>query len=249
MSACKMLRRLILVLAATYFVLPLAMTAIFSLWEGGTACGVSAYAAVFSHKALLQPLILSLELGVATIAAIYIILAPAVIAAHIYMPRMRGVIEFVAILPFVVPAIALVGGLSMLVTGPMWLIGSPFYLVIPYFFLALPFAFRALDVGLAALDIRTLKEAAESLGAGGLTTIRLVVVPGIGAAIVNCALLTFTVVIGEFTVANILLFPTFPVAINEVGKSSPTQAAALSMISFVLTWLAMLVMMAFGRKT
>ncbi len=248
MSAGTVLRRAILTLAAIYFTMPLAMTAVFSLWEGNATYGMSAYAAVFSHKALLQPLTLSLELGVATIVAVSVILAPALIAAHLYMPRMREVIEFVAILPFVVPAIALVGGLSILVKEPMWLVGSPFYLVIPYFFLALPFAFRALDIGLSALDIRTLREAAEILGASDLTTIRLVILPNLRTAAVNAALLTLTVVMGEFTVSNILLFRTFPVAINEVGKSSPTQAAALSMISFVLTWLTMLIMMAFGRK-
>ena len=238
----------IITLAVIYFVMPLAMTLMFSLWEGNNVYGVSAYVNLFSRADLLNPFVLSLELSLLTIAAIYLLLTPALIAVHLYAPRMRKLIEFISVLPFVVPAIAFVGGLSTLVTGPTWLISSPLYLIIPYFFLALPFSFRAIDVGLSALDLKTLKEAAESLGAGAWPTIRLIVLPNLHAALINATLLTFTVVMGEFTVSNILLFRTFPVAINEVGKSSPTQAAALSMLSFVLTWLTMLGVMFLARQ-
>jgi putative spermidine/putrescine transport system permease protein len=238
----------IVTLAVLYFVMPLAMTLIFSLWEGNDVYGVSAYANLFARADLLSPFILSLELSLLTIAAIHLLLTPALIAVHLYAPKMRRLIEFISVLPFVVPAIAFVGGLSALVTGPTWLISSPLYLIIPYFFLALPFAFRAIDVGLSALDLKTLKEAAESLGADAWSTILLIVLPNLRAALINATLLTFTVVMGEFTVSNILLFRTFPVAINEVGKSSPTQAAALSMLSFVLTWLTMLGVMVFTRQ-
>lgn len=247
MRSAFLVRRLILTLAALYFIMPLVMTMIFSLWEGNTAYGFSAYASLLTRKDLIGPFVLSLELTALTIAAIYLLLMPALIAVHLYARRMRRVIEFVAVLPFVVPAIAFVGGLSMLIKGPMWLVGSPFYLTIPYFFLALPFAFRALDVGLSALDLKTLKEAAESLGAGAWSIIRLVVLPNLRTALINCTLLTFTVVMGEFTVSNILLFRTFPVSINEIGKGAPTQAAALSMLSFVLTWLAMMGIMFLTR--
>ncbi|CCV14045.1 ABC transporter permease subunit [Mesorhizobium sp. STM 4661] len=238
----------VLAVAVVYFVMPLAMTMLFSLWEGQTSYGLSSYVNLLYRKDLSAPLILSLQLSACTSALILLILTPAVIASHLYAPRMRMVIELIAILPFVVPAIAFVGGLSALIAGPTWLIGSPFYLTIPYFFLALPFAFRSLDVGLAALDLKTLKEAAESLGAGVWKTMTLVVLPNLRAALVSCMLMTFTVVTGEFTVSNIMLFRTFPVSINEVGKSAPTEAAALSMISFVLTWFAMFGLMFLTRN-
>jgi putative spermidine/putrescine transport system permease protein len=146
-----------------------------------------------------------------------------------------------------VPAIALVAGLSALFTGPDWLIGTPYYLTIPYFFLALPYAYRAIDVGIRSLDLTTLTEAGQSLGASLGQIIRMVVLPNLRPALIGSMLLTFAVVMGEFTFANVLLFHTFAVLINEVGQNAPTEAAALSTLSFLITWGAMLGVLVAGR--
>jgi putative spermidine/putrescine transport system permease protein len=237
----------VLLLAGIYFLVPLGMTVAFSLWEGGSRYGFASYRVLLGRPELPGSLLLSVELAVATAAALIVVLLPAMIFMNLYAPRMRPVFEFIAALPFVVPAIALVAGLSALFTGPEWLIGSPFYLVIPYFFLALPYAYRALDVGLRALDLTTLTEAGQSLGAGMGQIIRLVVFPNLRSALVGSLLLTLAVVIGEFTFANVLLFRTFAVFMNEIGQHEATEAAALSMVSFLITWGAMLGVLVVGR--
>jgi putative spermidine/putrescine transport system permease protein len=238
---------IVLVLAGIYFLVPLGMTVAFSLWEGGSRYGFASYHVLLGRPELPGSLLLSVELAVATAVALIVVLLPAMIFMNLYAPRMRPVFEFIAALPFVVPAIALVAGLSALFTGPDWLIGSPFYLVIPYFFLALPYAYRALDVGLRALDLTTLTEAGQSLGAGMGQIIRLVVFPNLRSALVGSLLLTLAVVIGEFTFANVLLFRTFAVFMNEIGQHEATEAAALSMVSFLITWGAMLGVLVVGR--
>ena len=183
----------------------------------------------------------------ATAALLVFLLLPAMIFMNLYAPRLRPLFEFIAALPFVVPAIALVAGLTALFTGPEWLIGTPFYLVIPYFFLALPYAYRALDVGIRALDLATITEAAQSLGADMWQIIRLVVLPNLRPALVGSLLLTLAVVIGEFTFANVLLFRTYGVFINEVGQHEATEGAALSVLSFLITWGSMLGVLVIGR--
>jgi putative spermidine/putrescine transport system permease protein len=237
----------VLLLAGIYFFVPLGMTVAFSLWEGGNSYGFASYHVLMGRPDLPKSLLLSIELAVATAVALIVILLPAMIFMNLYAPKMRPVFEFIAALPFVVPAIALVAGLSALFTGPEWLIGSPFYLVVPYFFLALPYAYRALDVGLRALDLTTLTEAGQSLGAGMGQIIRLVVFPNLRSALVGSLLLTLAVVIGEFTFANVLLFNTFAVFMNEIGQHEATEAAALSMVSFLITWGAMLGVLVVGR--
>jgi putative spermidine/putrescine transport system permease protein len=237
----------VLLLAGIYFLVPLGMTVAFSLWEGGNSYGFVSYHVLMGRPELPKSLLLSLELAVATAVALIVILLPAMIFMNLYAPKMRPVFEFIAALPFVVPAIALVAGLSALFTGPEWLIGSPFYLVVPYFFLALPYAYRALDVGLRALDLTTLTEAGQSLGAGMGQIIRLVVFPNLRSALVGSLLLTLAVVIGEFTFANVLLFRTFAVFMNQIGQHEATEAAALSMVSFLITWGAMLGVLVVGR--
>lgn len=241
------MRRVVLGLAGVYFVVPLVMTVAFSLWEGGSSYGLAAYRSLLHRPELPGSLLLSVELAVATAGLLVVLLLPAMIFMNLYAPRLRPVFEFVAALPFVVPAIALVAGLSALIEGPNWLIGTPFYLVIPYFFLALPFAYRGLDVGLRAIDLPVLTEAAQSLGASMGQIIRLVVLPNLRASMVGALLLTLAVVIGEFTFANVLLFRTFAVFINQVGQHEATEAAALSVVSFLITWGAMLGVLLVGR--
>lgn len=236
----------ILALAALYFFVPLGMTAAFSFWEGGDRYGFESYRILLNSPKLFDSALLSVELSVATVLVLFVLLVPAMIFMNLYAPRLRPVFDFLATLPFVVPAIALVAGLTALFTGPEWLVGTPFYLVIPYFFLALPYAYRAIDVGLRAIDLQTLTEAGQSLGAGMGQIIRLVVVPSLRTALVGTALLTLAVVFGEFTFANVLLFHTFSVYINEIGQHSPTEAAALSFASFLVTWAAMLGVLVVG---
>jgi putative spermidine/putrescine transport system permease protein len=238
---------LVLALAAIYFLVPLGTTVAFSLWEGHGKYGFDAYRILMGRPELPTSLLLSVELAIATVAALLVLLLPAMIFMNLYAPRLRPVFEFISSLPFVVPAIALVAGLSALFTGPDWLIGSPFYLVIPYFFLALPYAYRALDVGLRALDLTTLTEAGQSLGADMGQIIRLVVLPNLRSALVGSTLLTLAVIMGEFTFANVLLFRTFAVFINEIGAHEATAAAALSVVSFLITWGAMLGVLLVGR--
>jgi putative spermidine/putrescine transport system permease protein len=237
----------VLTLGGIYFVVPLLMTVAFSLWEGRGHYGFDAYRSLLARPNLLPSLIVSLELGFATCAAIVLLLAPAMIFMNLYAPKLRPVFEFIAALPFVVPAIALVAGLSVLFTGPEWLIGTPFYLTIPYFFLALPYAYRAIDVGIRSLDLTTLTEAGQSLGASLGQIIRMVVLPNLRSSLIGSMLLSFAVVMGEFTFANVLLFHTFAVLINEVGQNAPTEAAALSTLSFLITWGAMLGVLMIGR--
>ena len=237
----------ILILAGLYFFVPLAMTIAFSFWEGRGHYGFAAYHVLLDKPELPGSLLLSIELAIATAAALVFLLLPAMIFMNLYAPWLRPVFEFIAALPFVVPAIALVAGLSALFTGPEWLIGSPFYLVIPYFFLALPYAYRALDVGLLSLDLVTLTEAGQSLGGNMGQIIRLVVLPNLRSALVGSLLLTLAVVIGEFTFANVLLFRTYAVFINEIGQHEATEAAALSVVSFLITWAAMLGVLVVGR--
>ena len=145
------------------------------------------------------------------------------------------------------PPIVLVAGMSALYTGPDWLISTPHYLIIPYVVMALPYTYRTLDVGLAALDLKTLSEAAQSLGAGWGAVIFRVVLPNLTTALIGAALLCIAITMGEFTFANILLFKTFAVFIAQIGQSNPTEAAALTLLSFLITWMAMMGVLLTGR--
>ena len=61
--------------------------------------------------------------------------------------------------------------------------------------------YRAIDTGLQAIDIRSLTEAAQSLGAGWPRIIVQVILPNLRVALLSGAFLTLAIVIGEFTIA------------------------------------------------
>ena len=91
----------ILLLSVLFFALPLVMTAAFSFWEGGSRYGLDAYRKLAGSPELFEALELSIELALATVAALAILLVPAMIFMNLYAPRLRPVFEFVSTLPFV----------------------------------------------------------------------------------------------------------------------------------------------------
>ena len=64
--------------------------------------------------------------------------------------------------------------------------------------------YRAVDTGLAAIDVRSLTEAAQSLGSGWTRILWRVIFPNLRTALLSGAFLTLAIVIGEYTIAQFL---------------------------------------------
>ncbi len=236
----SLVRGLWIGLLSLYFLLPLVGTAVYSLWAGGNRYNFSAYLQLLAAADFRRSLELSLVLALETVLLTLGLLVPAVFWANLKLKRLRGFLDVVSVLPFVVPPIVLASGLSAAYGRVSFLVSSPHFLVLPYVILALPYSYRALDTGMRALDIKTLTEAAQSLGASWGVILFRVVVPNLRTSLIGAALLTLAIVVGEFTFANVLLYNTFAVYLNYVGQTQGTASAALSLLSFALTWLGML---------
>ena len=52
---------------------------------------------------------------------------------------------------------------------------------------------------------------------------------------------------GEFTIASLSAFHTFPTYIQLVSETQAYEPAALSLLSFLITWAAMLALLFIGR--
>jgi putative spermidine/putrescine transport system permease protein len=244
-------RGLYIGLLALYFFLPLLGLAIYSFWAGGNRYDLSAYSKILQDPQFHETFWLSFRLALETIVISLALVIPAAFWVNLRAPGLRNLLNVLSVLSFVVPPIVLVGGMSALfrgpILGPEWFIGTPQFLVAGYVVLALPYTYRTLDTGLRALDLQTLSEAAQSLGAGWGRVLWRIILPNISSAVLGAALLTLAIVLGEFTFANVLLFNTFAVYINYVGQTQGTPAAALSLISLAITWIAMLGLLRFGR--
>ena len=60
--------------------------------------------------------------------------------------------------------------------------------------------------------------------------------------------LTLAVVMGEFTIASLAAFHTFPTYLEYINESQGYPAAALTLLSFAITWAAMMSLLLIGRR-
>ena len=237
-------------LGAAFFIVPLLATFDFSLRAQKGVLSFKAYQNVLSTPQFYQSFFFSLQMAVITIIVGILLILPTVYWVQLRLPRLQPVIEFVSLVPFVVPAVVLVFGLIRLYSKPpLLLTPSPALLVAGYLVLSLPYLYRSIDTGLRAIDIRTLTEAAQSLGANWITIILRVIVPNVRVALLGGAFLTFATVIGEFTLASLLVWPAFAPYMNLVSSSKVYEPSALAIISFLLTWAAIgLIQLVTGRR-
>ncbi len=249
-------------LGALYFLVPLFGTFVFSLQKQRGVLSFAAYQSAISDPQFLQTFLFSNVMALATILASLLLIVPTVFWVHLKTPNWRPVVEFITLLPFVIPAIVLVFGLIKTYGRPLTVFGIPLLppltnstmmtnvlLVGGYMVLALPYMYRSVDNGLRAMDVRTLTEAAQSLGAGWVTILVRVIFPNLRVALLSGALLTFAIVVGELTLATFLGRPAFGPYLALVGNHKAYEPAALAILTFGLTWLAMMVIQIATRDT
>jgi putative spermidine/putrescine transport system permease protein len=238
--------------AAIYFFLPLIATldTSFKAKQTGKCCSLENYTWVIHNGDFWHTLKISFLLAIETVVISLIIFVPTIYWVHLKLPRLRPVIAFLALIPFVVPPIVMVVGLLRTFKGtPDWFYQRPWgFLAAAYVILAFPYMFFSLDAGFRSIDVHTLTEASQSLGAKWTTTLFRVILPNIRAAALAASFLTLAIVMGEFTIANLAAFHTFPIFIQYVNESQGFPAGALTLLSFLITWGAMLSLLLVGRK-
>ena len=237
-----------LVLAAVYLLVPLYSTLQVSLQAGAHRYGLDWYSYILRQAQFRESFLLSFRLAIETVIISLVLMVPTVYLIHARLPRLRPTMDFISILPFVVPPIALAVGMIGLFQGVPWLISNTNLLAFAYVIQALPFTYRSLDAGMMSVDIRTLTDAAHSVGATWRQTLWHVILPNLRSAMMASAFLTIAVVLGEYTISSLLLFNTFAVYMQQIGTSQAYAAAALAILSFFLTWLSMLGLFFLSRR-
>jgi sulfate/thiosulfate transport system permease protein len=176
----------------------------------------------------------------------------------------RELVSAIVDLPFAIPTLV-AGVMLVALYGPSSAIGgwledhglkiifAPPGILLALLFVTLPLVVRSVQPVLSELD-REEEEAAQTLGAGGWTTFRKIVLPALRPAIVAGALLVFARSLGEFgaivfvsgNIPNKTL--TAPVFITQLLSPSsygatggPDQAAAIAGLLFGLAFIVVLI--------
>jgi len=243
---------LVMLVGALYFFVPLLGTFEFSLRYRRGVYSFEAYRIVLGDPRFHETFLYSTVLAVATIVVGILLVVPTAYWIQLRLPRLRPIVEFITLLPLVIPAIVIVFGYlriynsSSLIPMTANERATDLLLTFSYVTLALPYMYRAVDTGLRAIDVRTLTEAAESLGASWPTILFRVIFPNVRVAVLSGAFLTFAIVIGEFTMASLLDRPAFGPYLQLIGANRAYEPSALAIIAFVVTWACMGLINLFG---
>jgi putative spermidine/putrescine transport system permease protein len=264
MKANSLFAWIIVALAAIYFVLPLVATLEYAMRQlpDGATPGWFFLGKPHSFDAFVSSVVSprfqvdflrSMVLAIAAILLGILLVVPTAYLIRLKFPGWRSPVEFVTLLPLVIPAIIIVFGYSRLyLATPLSPFNkSPFatdiLLTFGYVTLALPYMYRSVDTGMRAIDVKTLTEAAQILGARSSMILFKVVLPNVRSAVLSGAFLTFAIVIGEFTFASLLARPVFGTYLQEIGANQPYEPSALALIAFFITWACMGLIQVVGR--
>jgi ABC-type spermidine/putrescine transport system permease subunit II len=253
----------VLILLGLYFVVPIGASVLFTLRNGHGGVTARYYTGIPAAEGFAAAFTRSLILAALTVVIVLALMVPTIVLVDLRLPRLRTTVEMLTLMPLVLPPIALVVGVSSVLSwAPDYFLNTPiataffalqkpslpWILVLIYVVLALPFVYRALDAGVRGADLRTLTEAARNLGASWPRVLVSVVLPVLRTSVLNAAFLTLALVLGEYTIAAILGFETFPTWIVRISGSEPQLSVSVSVLSLMVTWALLLLISALDRR-
>lgn len=213
-------------------------------WESFT---LKNYALVFSDYKAFWPFLVSLGYG--AFASVTVVAGMLFVARLLQKHRnnVTACIEFVLHIPWILPSTLIALGLIIAYDHASWIMGNVVLtgtvalLGITYVILKIPFTLRMLKAAFTGVPDQ-LEEAAAILGAGPLTTFRLVLLPVVLPTAAAIAALNFNSLLDDYDTAVFVSHPLYqPLGIvikNATAEDTLNDGTALT---FVYTVLLMLI--------
>ena len=242
MNTRKIGASIAMVIGASYFIVPLIATFEFSLRMRRGEYSFDAYRSVFADVQFRESFSYSIMMAVLTIIFGVLLVVPTAYWVRLRLPQMRPVVEFLTLMPLVIPAIVIVFGYLRLYNSSSWIPftgsarGTDALLMFSFMTLSLPYMYRSVDTAMRTIDVSTLTEAAQSLGASWPTIMFRCIFPNVMSGVLSGAFITFAIVIGEFTMPSLLNRPAFGPYLQLIGANRAYEPPALAIIAFAITW-------------
>jgi len=189
---------------------------------------------------------LSLGIALACLVCTVVIGVPAAWALLKSPSRLAGWIEECLMLPVAIPGLATALGLLLVYGGVQGLRSSWVFILIGHVLFTLPFMVRPVLAVMKAIDIRSMEEAAASLGAGTLKRFITVVVPNCLSGVLAGAFMVITLSIGEFNITWMLHTPltkTLPVGLADSYASMRLEIGSAYTTLFLVMIIPLLLAM------
>jgi putative spermidine/putrescine transport system permease protein len=238
-------RWVVLVIVGIYFLLPLVAAFEFAT-QTPDGFSLDVFGKIGGQPGFVDAFVLSMQLALVTTIITMVLMVPTAIYVALRLPRVQRLLEGITILPIVIPPVILIVG--VLDVAPSALKGTPYLLALEYAVLAMPFAYRSLDSGLRALPLKTLVEASRSLGAGWFATMFRVLLPNLRSALLSATILTIALVLGEYTMASLDQYETFPVWVVVFDQTNAHISVAVSLLALLGTWVLLILISLIDRR-
>ena len=241
----KLWRWLIISTVGAYLLIPLFAMLDFSTKTLGFVeqkRTLQAWKGIPSQPDLSESVARSLITAGIVMTLILFLIVPTAIWVHLKLPLLRRPFELLCLLPLAIPAIVIVVGISPLYRWiSINITESPITLAGVYSMLILPYTYRSLSAALDAVDIHTLAEAATTLGATISRVIFGIIMPTIKTGVINGSFISIALVLGEYTISNILNYKTFQVVIADLGRTDGMVAVSVSLASLLFVLFLLLI--------
>lgn len=250
--------RFVVALVTLYLCIPLLATFLYSIatdWyrtilpEGYT---LSWYAELVSDPRFLDALARTLFVCVTTIATSLVVMVLTIFVICVYFPRWERLLQGLVMLPYAVPpVVAAVGLIKLYSSGPLVLSGSVWLVIAAYFVAILPYMYQGMRNSMRTVDAIQLIDAAELLGASKLRAFWLVVFPNILPGVLISTLLSFSILFGEFVLANLLIgghFEMIQIYLVRRMEENGHFASAIVVSYFLFVLIISAIVLKLGRR-
>ncbi|TYP69403.1 ABC transporter permease [Paenibacillus methanolicus] len=234
----------VVALLLVYLFLPIAATLLFSFakqWQSELlpdAYTLAWYKQIFTDVRFLEAIGRSVFIGVVSVALSLLVLVPAIFVLAVYFPKWERAMQAAALLPFAFPpVVSAIGLMKLYSSGPLPITGTPWILIGVYLTIVQPYIYQSVRGSLRTIRAGELVEAAEMLGAGRWTAFRRVILPNILPGTMVAALLSFSIIFGEFVMAKMLVggeYETVQMYLYNEMKSTGQTASAVVIAYFAL---------------
>ncbi|MGF7048400.1 putative spermidine/putrescine transport system permease protein [Paenibacillus sp. DS2015] len=239
---------IVIVALFSFLLTPLLVTLLFSLstdWQNTIlpkGITLEWYKVLFTDERFLFAVGRSFLVAILSVGISLIIMIPTVFIISVYMPKLEKYLQIIVLLPFALPGIvAAVGLIKLYSSGPIAISGTIWILIGIYFIVLMPFIYQSIRNSLRSVNAIELMEAAEILGAGKLKGFVRIVLPNIMPGVIVASLLSFSIIFGEFVLANMLVGGSYEVVqvylfriLSQDGHGSSATIITFFTIVFIL---------------
>ncbi len=245
------------VIVSLYLLIPLFMTflySVFSKWSDILPEGFTFryYLELFSDRSFGISVLRTVLISILPILLTAMVVLLAMYVILLYLPGLEKYIRILCTIPYAIQGVILaVSVLSLYSNAPGILSNRTLLLTGTYCVAILPYMYQGIQSSLLSVNAPRLIEAAEMLGAGRLYAFFRVVVPNILSGVIISAMLSASIIFGDFVIANTLggnYFETAQIYLYQTLFASGQKTSAVIVVLFAITLVISLIAFSLRKK-